>query len=86
MLTVNERSKKFRMFRKCMEEKLRPYGPGVDFGVKERFVDFGTNTILVIIKKGDKNVTRTAKYDDIEDMNATEWVKEMVEAFEKGTK
>ena len=83
MLSENERSTKFRMFRKCIAVKLKPYGPGIDFGVKERFVDFGTNTILVIIKKGDINVTRTAKYEDIENMDATEWVKEMVEAFEK---
>ena len=82
MLPENERSTKFRMFRKCLLEKLKPYGPGIDFGVKERFVDFGTNTILVIIKKGAINVTRTAKYEDIENMDATEWVKEMVDAFE----
>ena len=81
MLTENERSKKFREFRHCMEEKLKPYGPGIDFGVKERFVDFGTNTILVILKKGITNVTRTAKYEEIENMDDTGWVKEMVEAF-----
>ncbi|MGR3318891.1 MAG: hypothetical protein ACUZ8O_10485 [Candidatus Anammoxibacter sp.] len=81
MLTPDERSVKFHGFRKCMEIKLKPYGPGIDFGVKERFVDFGTNTILVIFKKGITNVTRTAKYEEIENMDATDWVKEMVEAF-----
>lgn len=81
MLSENERSIKFRGFRKCLETKLRPYGPGIDFGIKERFVDFGTNTILVIMKKGLVNVTRTARYEQIEVMEDTEWVKEMVEAF-----
>lgn len=81
MLTEDERSKKFRGFRKCMEAKLRPYGPGIDFGVKERFVDFGTKTILVILKKGATNVTRTTKYEEIENMEDIRWVKEMVDAF-----
>lgn len=81
ILTELERSKKLKNFRNCVETKLRPYGPGLDFAVKERFVDFGTNTILVIIKKGIVNITRTAKYEEIEDMDNTGWIKEMVEAI-----
>ncbi len=77
----DERSIKLKRFRACVETKLKPFGPGLDFAVKERFVDFGTNTILVILKKGNVNVTRTTKYDQIENDDDTEWLKEMVEAF-----
>ncbi len=83
MLTDEERPRRFRAFRKCVETKLQPYGPGLDFGVKERFVDFGTNTILVILKKGHVNVTRTTKYEEIENMDDTAWIKEMVDMFAK---
>ena len=83
MTIEDERSIRFRRFRKCLETKLKPYGPGIDFGIKERFVDFGTKTILVILKKGQMNVTRTSKYEEIENMDDTAWVKDMVEAFSK---
>lgn len=83
MSIENERSIRFRKFRKCLEIKLKPYGPGIDFGIKERFVDFGTKTILIILKKAQTNVTRTTKYKEIENMDDTSWVKGMVEAFSK---
>lgn len=81
ILTEDQRTIKLKHFRKCMEKKLEPYGPGIDFGVKERFVDFGSNTILVLIKKGLTNITRTTKYEQIENMDDTGWVKEMIEAI-----
>ncbi|MBM4055607.1 MAG: hypothetical protein FJ264_13290 [Planctomycetes bacterium] len=76
-----ERSKKFRFYRQCIEKKLEPYGRGIDYGLKERFVDFGKNTVLVILKRGPINVTRTTQYDEIEDMENIAWIKEMVDAF-----
>ncbi|MCF6148073.1 MAG: hypothetical protein E3K37_05385 [Candidatus Kuenenia sp.] len=77
-----ERSNRFRFLRKCIERKLELYGPGIDYGLKERFVDFGKNTILVILKKNTINVTRTTRYDEIEGMKNIAWLKEMVDAFE----
>lgn len=83
MLVGDERPKRLRHFRECIESKLMPYGPGIDFAVKERFVDYGTDSILVILKKGSTDVTRTTKYEEIEDMEETAWLQEMVNAFPK---